>query len=254
MPSSVKKGCLVCQAWNRDDRSVKGEAQWTPIPDQSTESMGMDVFSMPEVLIGEEPSIVWSCVWTDTLATLWPSWCAKKGLLANKVAGMMVCHRLTAFGVPSTICSDRGSQFTGCRLKPMCFLMGIRHAKGSAYLSRSNCRAELTGRQLSEKLRTIQLANKRRNWFGEIWPALKARHNTPTTGGLSRRQIFFCREPLGRGVPLSGDGMAMDTEEFFERQETRARKRFQELENERAVGAKTAVQSTAHKFRVGDTL
>ena len=30
----VRKGCSVCQACNPDNRNVKGEAQWTPVPDQ----------------------------------------------------------------------------------------------------------------------------------------------------------------------------------------------------------------------------
>ena len=66
---------------------------------------------------------------------------------------MIICRWLTVFGVPCTICSDRGPQFTGGWFKVMCSLMGIRHAKIVAYLSRSNGRAEVAGRQLFEKLR-----------------------------------------------------------------------------------------------------
>ena len=40
-----------------------------------------------------------------------------------------------------------------------------------------------------QKLRKIHLTNKRRNWFEEMWPALKAHHDTPTPGGLSPHQI-----------------------------------------------------------------
>ena len=50
----VRKGCSVCQSCNPDNRNVKGEAQWTPVPDQPMESVAMDVFSMPEVHIGKE--------------------------------------------------------------------------------------------------------------------------------------------------------------------------------------------------------
>ena len=42
----VNKGCSVCQACNPDNRSVKGEAQLTPIPDQPMESVAVDVFLM----------------------------------------------------------------------------------------------------------------------------------------------------------------------------------------------------------------
>ena len=50
----VKKGCSVCQACNPDNPTVRGEARWTPIPDQPMESLAMDVFSMPEVHIRKE--------------------------------------------------------------------------------------------------------------------------------------------------------------------------------------------------------
>ena len=206
----VRKGCSVCQACNDDNRNVKGEAQWTPVPDQPMESVAMDVFSMPEVHIGKDTfDCVVLCVDRHSgYVVAVPA--RKKGLLAKEVAVMMIRHWLTVFDIPRTICSDRGPQFTGGWFKVMCSLMGIRHAKSVAYRSRSNGRAEVAGRQLFEKLRKIHITNPRRNWFEEMWPALKAHHDTPTPGGLSPHQILFGRDPLGRGPPLFGDGMAMD--------------------------------------------
>ena len=248
----VRKGCSVCQACNPDNRNVKGEAQWTPVPDQPMESVAMDVFSMPEVHIGKETlDCVVLCVDRHSgYVVAVPA--RKKGLLAKEVAVMMIRHWLTVFDIPRTICSDRGPQFTGGWFKAMCSLMGIRHAKSVAYLSRSNGRAEVAERQLFEKLRKIHITNPRRNWFEEMWPALKAHHDTPTPGGLSPHQILFGRDPLGRGLPLSGDGMAMDAKEFFARQEQTARDIRQQLEKEHAERQKSAPSSTAQKFRVGD--
>ena len=82
--------------------------------------------------------------------------------------------------------------------------------------------------------------------------ALKAHHYTPTPGGLSPHQILFGRYPLGRGLPLSGDGLAMDAKEFFARQEAMARDIRQQLEKEHAERQKSAPSSAAQKFRVGD--
>ena len=165
---------------------------------------------------------------------------------------MMICHWLTVFRVSRTIYADSGLQFTGGSFKAMCFLIDIRHAKSVAYLSWSNGRAEVAGRELFEKLRKIHLFNKRSNWSEDMWPALKARHDTTAPGGLSPHQILSGRDPLGRGRPLSGDGMATDAKEFFARQETMAREIRQLLEKEHVVRAKTALKSTAHTFRVGD--
>jgi len=69
----------------------------------------------------------------------------------------MIRHWLTVFGVPTSISSDRGPQFTGGWFKAMCALLGIRHAKTVAYHSRSNGRAEVAGRQVFEKIRKIHL-------------------------------------------------------------------------------------------------
>ena len=109
----VKKGCSVCQACSSDNRNVKGEAQWTPIPDQPRESVAMDVFCMPEVHIGKEVfDCVVQCVDRHSgYIVAVPA--RKKGLLAKEVAVVMIRHWLTVFGVPHTICSDRGPQFTG---------------------------------------------------------------------------------------------------------------------------------------------
>ena len=48
----------------------------------------------------------------------------KKGLLAKEVAVTMIRHWLTVFGIPRTICSDQGPQFTGDWFKAMCSLIG----------------------------------------------------------------------------------------------------------------------------------
>ena len=122
----VRKGCSVCQACNPDNRNVKGEAQWTPVPDQPMESVAMDVFSMPEVHIGKETfDCVVLCVDRHSgYVVAVPA--RKKGLLAKEVAVMMIHHWLTVFDIPSTICSDRGPQFTGGWFKAMCSLMQVR--------------------------------------------------------------------------------------------------------------------------------
>ena len=84
--------------------------------------------------------------------------------------------------------------------------------------------SEVAERQLFEKLHKIHLTNKRHNWFEEMWPALKAHHDTHTPGALSAHQIPSGRYPLGRGLPLSDEGMAIEAKDFFAQQETTARK------------------------------
>ena len=66
----------------------------------------MDVFSMPEVHISKE---IFDCVvlCVDCHSGYMVAVPArKKGLLPKEVAVMIICHWLTVFGIPRTICSD----------------------------------------------------------------------------------------------------------------------------------------------------
>ena len=176
----------------------RGKPNGRPFPTSPWRAWPLMSSPCLKCILEKKFSIVWSCVWSDTVATVWPSGRAKR---SKEVAVMMIRHWLTVFGVPYTICSNCRPQFTGGWFKAMCSLMGIRHAKSVAYLSRSNGRAEVAGGQLFEKLRKIRLTNKRGKWFEEMWRALKANHDTPTLCGLSPHQILFGRDPLARGSP-----------------------------------------------------
>ena len=65
----VRKGCSVCQACNPDNQNVKGEAQWTPVPDQPMESVAMASSPCPKFTLARRPLTVWSFMWTATAAT-----------------------------------------------------------------------------------------------------------------------------------------------------------------------------------------
>ena len=119
----VKKGCSVCQTCNPDNGNVKGEAQWTPVPDQPMGSVAMDVFSMPQLHIGTE-AVGFVVLCLDRYSGYIVAGPArKKGLLAKEVAVMMIRHSLTVFAVPGTICGDHGLQFTDGWFKAMCCLI-----------------------------------------------------------------------------------------------------------------------------------
>ena len=198
----VNKGYSVCQACDSDNLEVKEETQWTPILDQPMESVAMYVFPIPEVRIEKK---VFGCVvpCVDRYSGYAVAVSAQKNrLLAKQVAVMMILLWLTVFGVSRTICSDRGAHFTGGWFKAMYSLMGIHGARSVAYLSWSNGRAQMAGRRLFEQLQKTQLTNKCRNGFEEMWPPVKAHHDTPTPGCLSPHQILFGREPSGSGTFL----------------------------------------------------
>ena len=114
----VRKGCSVCQACNPDNRNVKGEAQWTPVPDQPMESVAMDVFSMPEVHIGKETfDCVVLCVDRHSCYVVAVP-ARKKGLLAKEVAVMMIRHWLTVFDNPASFAVTEGTSLPVAGSRP----------------------------------------------------------------------------------------------------------------------------------------
>ena len=74
----------------------------------------------------------------------------------------------------------------------------------------------------------------------------------PQWGVLSPHQILFGRNPLLRGLSLSGDGMTTHANGFFGPQETASRGICQQLQKAHAVRAKTAPRSAAPRVRGGD--
>ena len=77
-----------------------------------------------------------------------------------------------------------------------------------------------------------------------------SRPNWQTEGGKTVH-LDRLQDPGGRGLPLSGEEMAIDAKECLARQETTAREICQQLKKEHAVRAKTAAKSEAHKFNLG---
>ena len=65
----VRKGCSVCQACNPDNRNVKGEAQWTPVPDHPWRAWPWTSSPCPKVALAKRPLTVWFFVWIATVAT-----------------------------------------------------------------------------------------------------------------------------------------------------------------------------------------
>ena len=177
--------CAVCRATRSPNHSTAGNPVYTAIPEDPMRSVAMDVFAMPEVTAEGE---TYDCVILvvdrhSGYIVAVPGKKSKKkdkkdkhgvGLQAKTVANAMIRDWLTFFDVPPVICSDRGNQFVGTWFKKMCKRMGIRHAKTVAYHSRSECRAEVAGRQMIERFPQLHIDEPVQNWFNSLWRVLQA--------------------------------------------------------------------------------
>ena len=257
--------CAVCRAEKSPNHSTAGNPVYTAIPEAPMRSVAMDVFAMPEVTVeGETYDCVILAVDRHSgYIVAVPGKKSKKkdkkdkhgvGLQAKTVANAMIRHWLTIFDVPAVICSDRGSQFVGTWFKTMCKHMGIRHAKTVAYHSRSNCWAEMAGRQMFEKFRQLHIDEPGRNWYNSLWRVLQAYHDLPGPTGLSHHRILFLRDRVSRTLPWLNHGkVARDANAMIAEADDTAAKACKALQDEHEKRAKYFKRGKVQKYALKDT-
>jgi hypothetical protein len=76
-----------------------------------------------------------------------------RNMEASPCADAFIVNWVARFGVPATVTTDRGAQFTSPLWKAACTSMGIKHVLTTAYHPQSNGIVELVHRQLKDALR-----------------------------------------------------------------------------------------------------
>ena len=125
----------------------------------------------------------------------------RKGFTAKKGALLVYHAWVDIFGVPNTITSDLGTNFTGAWFKSFCGLLGIHNATSIAYKHSSNGRAEQAIDQVLVKLRKIHQGGQW-DWPTLLPLALRRLHDAPGPAGISPYRALFGRERLVEGIPL----------------------------------------------------
>jgi len=86
-------------------------------------------------------------------STRWPEAVPLVGISAQEVADNSVSTWVARFGVPETIATDRGTQFSGSVWQCMCMKLGARHIMTTAYHPQSNGIIKRFHRQMKEGIR-----------------------------------------------------------------------------------------------------
>jgi len=86
-------------------------------------------------------------------ATRWPEVVPLLGISAEEVADAFVDSWVARFGVPATVTTDRGTQFSSSSWACLCQKLGMQHVMTTAYHPQSNGLVERFHRQLKEGLR-----------------------------------------------------------------------------------------------------
>jgi hypothetical protein len=126
LAQKVRRECVVCQACEHPNWSVKTPIVPTPVPTHVMSSVALDIFSLPRVeWQGETFDSLLLCVdrlsgWVIARPT------RKAGLTAQKAAHLNMDNGWETFGLPAIITSDQGPQFVVQWWRTMCARLGIR--------------------------------------------------------------------------------------------------------------------------------
>ena len=123
---------------------------------------------------------------------------------ATACADAHVSRWISRFGVPATITTDRGVQFTSAVWEVLCKRLGIHHVTTTAYHPQSNGIVERFHRQLKDAFRA-RLAS--RDWPSHLpWILLSLRAAPKVDHKVSAAELLY-------GVPLALPGELLDTAE-----------------------------------------
>ena len=151
--------CLQCQRSKVHRHTISPLVPFTP-PDARFDKIHID-------LVGPLPhsqgfSYMLTCI--DRF-TRWPEAIPIPNILAETVAEAFVNNWVARFGVPSTITTDRGSQFESTLWEHLMHLLGTKRIRTTAYHPISNGMVERFHRQLKAALKCQPLPS---NWVSSL--------------------------------------------------------------------------------------
>ena len=132
--------------------------------------------------------------------TRWPEAIPMRSTTAEDCADAFVEHWVARFGVPHTITTDRGPQFTSAVWKCLCKTIGTRHILTTAYHPQSNGMVERFHRQLKDALRA---RGSKAAWLEHLpWALLGIRAAPKEEAGISSSEAVY-------GTPLAVPNQAL---------------------------------------------
>jgi transposase InsO family protein len=150
--SAVAKSCLGCQL-GKVHRHVTLQPEAIPVPHRRFSHLHVD-------LVGPLPqSDGYNYLFTIIdRTTRWPEAVPLSSTTAADCATALLTGWIQRFGVPSTITSDRGPQFTSTVCSSLCKLLDIKHTPTTAYHPQSNGIVERFHRRLKDAMRARAVA------------------------------------------------------------------------------------------------
>ena len=131
--------------------------------------------------------------------TRWPTAIPIRDISAETVIDALALNWIAQHGVPETITTDRGSQFTSEIWKQLLQTWGVKHSTTTAYHPQSNGLVERLHRRLKESLIAL-CQDERDRWFWKLPMTLLALRTTvkPDIGACPSDLVY------GEGISVPG--------------------------------------------------
>jgi hypothetical protein len=145
--TAFAQSCLGCQR-GKIHRHVALQPEFIAVPHRQFSHIHMD-------LVGPLPKSA-GCNYLFTIidrTTRWPEAIPLSSTSAADCAAALFVGWIQRFGIPSTITSDRGPQFTSTLWSALCRLLEIKHSPITAYHPQSNGLVKRFQRRLKDALR-----------------------------------------------------------------------------------------------------
>ena len=252
--SDIRRLCLVCQACDPPNFSMRRPISMTPIPDRFMAHVCLDVKYMPRVTYdGQNYDAILLCVdrhsgWVIARPT------QIDGLTGDLAAKILLDGSWGEVGIPSVITSDQGVQFKNDFWATLCSRLGIRQAFSQSYRAQSNGRAEVAGRVLVDILRKL-LIDQNISWVEALPRALRILHDLrDPVLDVSPYELVFGRQRALAGLPWTTPRECPDAAEFLEhmRQVDANLARLLNAAHEKVARRVNAHRKEGPDFQVGD--
>ena len=187
------RGCLHCQRAKVGRNTVPPIHEFV-VPSRRFSHVHVDITMMPE---SNGHSYLLTMV--DRFSR-WPAAIPLKDINTETVINALAHGWIGAFGIPETITTDRGSQFTSAVWAQLLETWGIRHSMTTAYHPEANGLVERLHRRLKESLMAI-CGEDTHLWFSKLPMALLSIRTTlkPDIEASPAELVY------GEGLAVPGD-------------------------------------------------
>jgi transposase InsO family protein len=185
--ADVARWCRECTACARGKVTVHVKTAVEPIrvPEARFQHVHVDI-------VGPLPVSAKGHMYVLTMidrASRWPEAVPMTSITAEVCADTFAEAWVARFGVPTTVTTDRGTQFTSATWTCMAKKLGFRHVLTTSYHPQANGMVERLHRQLKEGLRARQCGTA---WIEHLpWVLLGIRATPKDDVGISAAEVVY---------------------------------------------------------------